>query len=234
MDARARVARGPRGASPSMPVSSTQLAAILSVLERAERAPTTRARAHEAADAHLADSLVGLDFDELRSASDGGRHRSGARFPGHGAGGRPARCAVQADREPAAQVRVPARSSAHARRSPTPRSICSRVEEWARARAQTTWWSRARWRRSRSCWSTRRRCCAWAARWSTGAAGATRGRARGARRRAQLGLALREIRHVQPFAQARDRHVHVFAKARADAAAFPRRAGMARKRPLGG
>jgi 16S rRNA (guanine527-N7)-methyltransferase len=39
---------------------------------------------------------------------------------------------------------------------------------------------------------------------------------------------------VQPFAQATDRHLHVFVKADETPPRFPRRAGMARKRPLGG
>src|SRR6185437_9205678 len=45
-----------------------------------------------------------------------------------------------------------------------------------------------------------------------------------------LGLRLREIRHVQPFALAHDRHVHVFAKVEETPPRFPRRPGMARKR----
>ena len=36
-----------------------------------------------------------------------------------------------------------------------------------------------------------------------------------------LGMSVREIRHVQPFAQARDRHVHVFVKCERDAVALP-------------
>jgi len=50
----------------------------------------------------------------------------------------------------------------------------------------------------------------------------------------ELGLALVEIRHVEPFAGARDRHLHVFEKVAPTPARFPRRAGLARKRPLGG
>jgi 16S rRNA (guanine527-N7)-methyltransferase len=42
-----------------------------------------------------------------------------------------------------------------------------------------------------------------------------------------------EIRHVQPFAGATDRHLHVFVKQTETPSRFPRRAGMARKRPLG-
>jgi 16S rRNA (guanine527-N7)-methyltransferase len=39
---------------------------------------------------------------------------------------------------------------------------------------------------------------------------------------------------VVPFAGATDRHLHVFAKTGETPPRFPRRAGIARKRPLGG
>jgi 16S rRNA (guanine527-N7)-methyltransferase len=49
---------------------------------------------------------------------------------------------------------------------------------------------------------------------------------------AQLGLELLEIRRVAPFEGARERHLHVFAKVGETPARFPRRPGVARKRPL--
>jgi 16S rRNA (guanine527-N7)-methyltransferase len=48
-----------------------------------------------------------------------------------------------------------------------------------------------------------------------------------------LGLRRVEIRHVEPFEGATDRHLHVYVKADATPERFPRRAGIARKRPLG-
>ncbi len=50
----------------------------------------------------------------------------------------------------------------------------------------------------------------------------------------ELGMERVEVRSVHPFEGARERHLHVFAKLRATPERFPRRAGMARKRPLGG
>jgi 16S rRNA (guanine527-N7)-methyltransferase len=50
----------------------------------------------------------------------------------------------------------------------------------------------------------------------------------------ELGLALVGIERVRPFEDARDRHLHLYTKAGETPARFPRRAGMARKRPLGG
>jgi 16S rRNA (guanine527-N7)-methyltransferase len=49
----------------------------------------------------------------------------------------------------------------------------------------------------------------------------------------ELGLARTEVREVTPFPDARNRHLHVFAKVAETPARFPRRAGMAQKRPLG-
>jgi 16S rRNA (guanine527-N7)-methyltransferase len=49
----------------------------------------------------------------------------------------------------------------------------------------------------------------------------------------ELGLALDGVQRVEPFEGARDRHLHVYTKVRETPAKFPRRPGMARKRPLG-
>lgn len=54
----------------------------------------------------------------------------------------------------------------------------------------------------------------------------------GARAASQVGLDPAEIRRVEPFANARARHLHVFVKVSATPGRFPRRAGMAAKRPL--
>ena len=50
---------------------------------------------------------------------------------------------------------------------------------------------------------------------------------------ALLGLHREEVRRVIPFAGANDHHLHVFVKTLETPARFPRRAGVARKRPLG-
>jgi 16S rRNA (guanine527-N7)-methyltransferase len=49
----------------------------------------------------------------------------------------------------------------------------------------------------------------------------------------KLGMSLEEVRRVQPFAGARDRHLFVFRKVEPTPPGFPRRPGMASKRPLG-
>lgn len=49
----------------------------------------------------------------------------------------------------------------------------------------------------------------------------------------EVGLALEEVRRVEPFPGARDRHLHVYRKVAPTPERFPRRPGMAAKRPLG-
>jgi 16S rRNA (guanine527-N7)-methyltransferase len=49
----------------------------------------------------------------------------------------------------------------------------------------------------------------------------------------ELGLAVAGVKSVQPYAGARERHLHIFRKERPTPPSFPRRPGMARKRPLG-
>jgi 16S rRNA (guanine527-N7)-methyltransferase len=48
-----------------------------------------------------------------------------------------------------------------------------------------------------------------------------------------LGLRPEGIRHVRPYVAARDRYLHLFSKVRDTPPEFPRRAGVAARRPLG-
>jgi 16S rRNA (guanine527-N7)-methyltransferase len=57
--------------------------------------------------------------------------------------------------------------------------------------------------------------------------------AAGARAAAEVGLEPEKVLRVEPFEGARDRHLHVFRKIAPTPERFPRRAGMAVKRPLG-
>ncbi len=54
-----------------------------------------------------------------------------------------------------------------------------------------------------------------------------------ARAAVDLGMELREVHWVEPYAGARDHHLHEFVKVAETPQRFPRRAGVARKRPLG-
>lgn len=57
--------------------------------------------------------------------------------------------------------------------------------------------------------------------------------AAGAAAALRLGMAVKEVLPVQPFPSSENRHLHVFRKVAPTPAGFPRRPGMARKRPLG-
>lgn len=57
--------------------------------------------------------------------------------------------------------------------------------------------------------------------------------ASGAAAATQVGLEPRRVLRVVPFRGARDRHLHVYGKVAATPVGFPRRPGVARKRPLG-
>jgi len=50
----------------------------------------------------------------------------------------------------------------------------------------------------------------------------------------KVGMAVREVLPVQPYPSSENRHLHVFRKVAPTPPEFPRRAGVARKRPLGG
>ena len=57
--------------------------------------------------------------------------------------------------------------------------------------------------------------------------------AAGAAAAAEVGMAAEDVMPVKPFRSSENRHLHVMRKISPTPAGFPRRAGMARKRPLG-
>ena len=57
--------------------------------------------------------------------------------------------------------------------------------------------------------------------------------ASGAAAAEKVGMAVEEVLPVQPYPDSENRHLHVFRKIAPTPPEFPRRAGMARKRPLG-
>ena len=48
----------------------------------------------------------------------------------------------------------------------------------------------------------------------------------------EVGMAVKEVLPVKPYPSSENRHLHVFRKIAPTPDRFPRRAGMARKRPL--
>lgn len=211
-----------------------RLGVLLSALAGDHRSPTTVRDPSEALRQHIADSLVGLEVEGLRVAGEVADLGSGAGLPGF----------VLAIVLPEARIRlVESQASKCAYMAALAakltlenvRIVCARAEEWpagigehdvvvsrALASQQVVLEYAApllemggllvEWRGKRQ---------------PTDEAAAGRAAE-------ELGLRLLETRRVEPFEGARDRHLHVFEKVAATPGRFPRRAGLARKRPLGG
>jgi 16S rRNA (guanine527-N7)-methyltransferase len=209
-----------------------QLAVALRCLETDEQAPTAVREAERALDVHLADSLVALELSAVREAGALADMGAGAGFPGLAlAVALPAGEMTLVDsvaRKCAFVERVRA-----AARIANARVLCARVEEWPEGiGAHDVVLARAlgpqpvvleyaapllRLGGSLVDWRGRR--------------DADEERA-GAAAAEQLGLERSRVQRVEPFAGVREHHLHVYVKRRETPDRFPRRAGMARKRPL--
>ena len=210
-----------------------QLDCLLAALERDEHAPTTVRERARALDVHLADSLVALDLDLLRDERDIVDLGAGAGFPG----------LALAVALPGARVHLVESQrrkcefierTAAAAGIENADVICARAEDWADGGARND----VVLARALAAQPIVLEYAAPLLRLG-GALVDWRGRRdeqeeeAAALAAAELGLGLSEIRHVEPFAGARDRHLHVWRKTSETPDRFPRRAGIARKRPLG-
>ncbi len=209
-----------------------QLAALLRLLEDDEHAPTAIKASDEADRTHVADSLVALELDAVREARRIADLGSGAGFPGLALAVALPDAAVSLIESQRRKCDFLERACAAAAIE-NAAVVCVRAEEWGEgACANDVVVARALapqavvleyaapllrvggvlvdWRGRRD-----------------PAAELAAERAAGL-----LGLRRQEIRHVVPFEGATDRHLHVFAKVEETPPRFPRRAGVARKRPL--
>jgi 16S rRNA (guanine527-N7)-methyltransferase len=210
-----------------------QLRSLLEILAGDPHAPTSIRSPEEAVAVHLADSLVALELDRVREARVLADLGAGAGFPG----------LVLAVALPHSEVRLVESqgrkcafiaATAAAAGIGNVRVVRTRAEDWpdgvmahdlilARALAPQPvvleyaapllrlGGSLVDWRGARD------------EREEQAAANAARA----------LGLAPAGVRHVFPYPQAREHHLHVFEKTAETPERFPRRAGIARKRPLG-
>jgi len=211
----------------------TQLDAVLAELARDGRAPTTVRDTRRAVDVHLADSLEALKLEPVQGATHIADLGSGAGFPGMA-------LAVALPAAEVSLVESRVRRCEFLRRAcaaaviENARVVCTRAEEWREGLGSNDV-------------VVARALAAQPVVLEYAAPllrlGGTLVDWRGRRDRAQeaqaahaadeLGLRLLEIRHTEPYTGARDHHLHVFEKVAVTPPRFPRRAGSARKRPLG-
>jgi 16S rRNA (guanine527-N7)-methyltransferase len=215
------------------PDSAGQLDALLAILASDPHAPTTVRAAEEAVDTHLADSLVALELPEIRAAAEIADLGAGAGFPGLA-------LAVSLPATHVVLVESNGRKCEFIRAAATAAAL-SNVEVVAeRAEAWTAGAGRCDVVTARAlaplgvlaeyaapllrdggvlvAWKGRRN-----PQEEAGAEAAAQ----------QLGLAVEEARPVVPYAGATHRHLHLLRKVAPTPERFPRRPGVARKRPLG-
>jgi 16S rRNA (guanine527-N7)-methyltransferase len=205
---------------------------LLDLLERDETAPTTVRDRAEALDVHVADSLSGLELPAVRDARRIADLGSGAGFPG----------LVLAAALPAAHVALvesAGRKCAWLERAVETMGLTNvdvvhaRAEEWADGLAANDLVT------ARALASLNV-LVEYAAPLLVegGALVAWKGRrdpleeADGAAAAGRLAMEPRDVTRVQPFAAARDRHLYLYLKVGRTPNGYPRRPGMASKRPL--
>jgi 16S rRNA (guanine527-N7)-methyltransferase len=210
-----------------------QLDGLLEALERDERAPTAVRARRQAVHVHIADSLAALEVEVVRSAGTIVDVGSGAGFPGLALAVALAGGEVRLLESQARKCTF-LRSAAAAAGVENVRVVCMRAEEWqegegehdlalARAvAAQPVLLEYAapllRLGGTLVDWRGRR---------------AVDEEEAALRAAGELGLRRLEVRPVAPFEGATDHHLHLYLKVRDTPERFPRRPGMARKRPLG-
>ena len=210
-----------------------RLGSILTVLAGDELAPTTVREPARALDVHLADSLVALELEVVREAGRIADIGAGAGFPGL-----PLAVAL-----PAAEVRL---VDSQARKCgfiegvavssgiANIEVVCARAEEWPEGLAANDLVVA----RAVASQPVVLEYAAPLLRLG-GALVDWRGRRDPEEQRAAnaaaelLGLRLESIKRVEPYEGVRDHHLHVYLKVEQTPQRFPRRVGMARKKPLG-
>ena len=213
--------------------AGARLDALLVALWADEHAPTTVRAPREAVTTHLADALVALELADVRSAGLIADLGAGAGFPGLPlAVALPAAMVVLVESNARKCAFIEA--AATAADAANARVVADRAESWeagvgvcdivtARALAPLAVIAEYAAPLLRDggllvAWKGRR--------------DADEERAAGAAA-VVLGLALEDIRSVVPYAGAEHRHLHLLRKVAPTPPRFPRRPGMARKRPLG-
>lgn len=210
-----------------------QLGTVLGELEGGEWAPTAVRDPTQAVDVHLADSLTALELGVVRSAASIADLGAGAGFPG--------------------LALAVALQSTEVRLIESQKRKCEFIERVCAAaaieNARVVWARAEEWQEgvSRNDVVVARALAPQSVVLEYAAPllrmGGTlvdwRGRRKpdeedaAERAASSLGLRRAEVRRVIPFDEATDRHLHMFVKTEETPPRFPRRPGIARKRPLG-
>lgn len=214
------------------PAARESLLAILDVVASDPTAPTTVRDPERAVDVHIADSLSGLEIAALREARHIADLGAGAGFPG----------LVLAAALPEAHVALVesvGRKCAFMERAREAAGIANaevvaaRAEEWAAglgagdvvtARALAPLGALVEY--AAPLLRMGGALVAWKGARDPGEEKVAQ------RAAVEIGLEATEVRAVRPFAGADHRHLYVYSKVMETPDRFPRRAGMARKRPL--
>jgi 16S rRNA (guanine527-N7)-methyltransferase len=214
------------------PEATTAVERLLELIERDDLAPTTVRSRPEARDVHVADSLSGLEVPAVRRARKVADLGAGAGFPG----------LVLAAALPSAHVSLvesAGRKCAWLERAIAAMGLANvtvvnaRAEAWpeglgahdlvtARALAALNVLTEY----ASPLLAEGGSIVAWKGRRDEAE------EADGAAAAATLGLEQREVVRVTPFPAARDRHLYVYLKVRPTPNGYPRRPGIASKRPL--
>jgi 16S rRNA (guanine527-N7)-methyltransferase len=214
------------------PEAPNRLNRLLTLVADDSHAPTTVRDRAVAIDAHIADALVALDLDGVRAATRIADLGSGAGFPG----------LVLAAALPDARVALvesSGRKCAFIERAVAAMGlenaevVCERAESWAAGIGSADVVTARALARlnvlveyAAPLLVEGGRLVAWKGRRDAGEEGD------GAAAAAETGLAQREIVPVKPWDGAEHLHLHVYEKVRPTPNRFPRRPGIAAKRPL--
>jgi 16S rRNA (guanine527-N7)-methyltransferase len=230
----------PPAAAELPPPAREQLASLVDLLARERRAPSAVREPPDAWRVHVADSLSGLVFDELRLARGIADLGAGAGFPGLVLAAALPSAAIdliESLRRKCEFMRLALTETGIA----NARVVCERAEEWAAAAPPAG--GREVYEAATARAVGRLATLAELASpllAEGGALIAWKGRRREeeeeelARARERVGMELRECRWVGPYAGSRNRHLYLIVKVAPTPRDLPRRPGMAAKRPFGG
>jgi 16S rRNA (guanine527-N7)-methyltransferase len=198
--------------------------------------PTTVREPNVALDVHIADSLAGLEVPALRAAARIADIGAGAGFPGLALAAALPDAQVDLIESARRKCEVIDRLAVAGGLADRARAVTARLEDWAAGAG-----SQAYHAVTARALGPLAVICEYAAPLlrDGGVLVAWKGardpeeESRGDRAAAELGFGAAEIVPVTPYAGSRNRHLYVYSKLRVTPPRFPRRAGVASRKPLG-